>query len=260
MNTITDTIPEGREDLTFIRPFSPIIVKQQMSEEILGIVENAFSKAFDDTTAGPEYNLAGNMKREFTIDQTRLGEVDANKFIQMLANGGGELYKASKLQIWENMKKAATSKHIEMIENNLQNMQLNVAVHQAWGNISGAGAWNPVHRHSGMVSGVGYIKLPDDIEFEWENEDHDPSAGMIQFTDSRSQDLSSNNIRLRPEVGVIYFFPAWLMHMVYPFRSKGERWSFSFNLDVKNQYPDIQLTDAQKMEMIEHREKLIAES
>jgi hypothetical protein len=204
MNTITDTIPEGREDLTFIRPFSPIIVKQQMSEEILGIVENAFSKAFDDTTAGHEYNLAGNMKREFTIDQTLLGEEDANKFIQMLANGGGELYKASKLQIWENMRKAATSKHIEMIENNLQN--------------------------------------------------------MIQFTDSRSQDLSSNNIRLRPEVGVIYFFPAWLMHMVYPFRSKGERWSFSFNLDVKNQYPDIQLTDAQKMEMIEHREKLIAES
>ena len=98
-----------------------------------------------------------------------------------------------------------------------------------------------------MISGVGYLRLPDDIEQEWENEDHDPSAGLINFINGSTLPLDSNTTRFRPQVGDIYFFPAWLLHEVYPFRSKGERWSFSFNTTVENLNQDVELTHEDKL-------------
>ena len=46
------------------------------------------------------------------------------------------------------------------------------------------------------------------IHEEWEQEDHDPSVGMIQFVNGNNMQLNTNAFRLlKPEVGDIYFFP-----------------------------------------------------
>ena len=67
-----------------------------------------------------------------------------------------------------------------------------------------AGDFNPAHYHTNChMSCVGYLKLPDGIEEEWKKEDNDHYPSI---------------------------FPWWMYHMVYPFRSKGERRSFSFNV------------------------------
>ena len=108
-----------------------------------------------------------------------------------------------------------------------------------------------MHTHTGLISGVGYLRLPDTIEEEWQREDHDPSAGMIAFMNGNSQNLMTNVLRIKPEVGMIYFFPAWLLHEVYPFRSTGERWSFSFNTTIENLNADIDLTNEDKIAMQE---------
>ena len=42
--------------------------------------------------------------------------------------------------------------------------------------------------------------------------------------------FSNNAVRMRPKVGDYYIFPWWMYHMVYPFKTKGERRSFSFNV------------------------------
>ena len=96
----------------------------------------------------------------------------------------------------------------------MNNMQLSCAIHSSWGNISVAGDFNPTV--AGMISGVGYLRLPDNIEQEWENEDHDPSVGMINFVNGSNLPLDSNTTRSQVAVGDIYFFPAWLIHEVYP--------------------------------------------
>jgi hypothetical protein len=65
--------------------------------------------------------------------------------------------------------------------------------------------------------------------------------------------------RVKPVVGDIFFFPAWLPHSVHPFRSEGERWSFSFNLSIKNMNEDVNLTDFEKAELRTERKRLLKE-
>jgi len=43
------------------------------------------------------------------------------------------------------------------------------------------------------------------------------------------QDLRSDTLTFRPEVGKLLMFPSWLKHSVYPFDVDGERRSMSFN-------------------------------
>lgn len=247
MQTVTDTAPDGK-DIEILRPFGPTIIKKTMPQD----VQDFLCNIFENHERAEDYNhtLAGNQKREFEITGDLLGEQNSNKFVDMLGDGAGELYRISRYVQWENIRDSVTDKHRNFVDDNLKMMNLSVAVHSSWGNIGIAGDWNPVHRHTGAMSGVGYLRLPDDIETEWANEDHEPSAGMINFVDSRPADLVSHNCRRKPQVGDIYFFPSWLLHEVMPFRSGGERWSFSFNVTVENLNDDIQLNEWQKQEII----------
>tara|TARA_B100001057_G_scaffold74372_1_gene68924 strand:+ start:459 stop:1373 length:915 start_codon:yes stop_codon:yes gene_type:complete len=244
------------QEVELIRAFGPNIIKTVIPEHVgyslIELFENN-AKADDHS-----HNLAGNMKREFQINDKVLNEEDANAFVKMLADGSGELYSLSKRVQWENTRRNATAKHIEIVENRLPNMNLSCTIHQAWGNISVAGDFNPAHTHTGQISGVGYLNLPPAIEQEWATEDHDPSAGCIHFSyGERNNGLGPTVLRLKPEVGKIYFFPAWLQHHVYPFRSEGERWSFSFNTTVTNLTGDLELTDEDKAQMEEARQEAI---
>lgn len=96
--------------------------------------------------------------------------------------------------------------------------------------------YNPIHFHTGSkMSCVGYLKLPDGIEAEWEQdyEDHHPSHGHIQFVHGTVSSYSSTNFTVKPCVGDFYLFPSDLFHCVYPFFTKGERRSFSANFSLK---------------------------
>ena len=94
-----------------------------------------------------------------------------------------------------------------------------------------------------LISCLGFLKLPEDINEYWEEEDKDHNA-YGGYTDFRYGTVGlncSNNFKVKPKVGDIYMFPSWLDHMVYPFKSKykfpdekGERRSFSFNISFTN--------------------------
>lgn len=249
MQHVLDATPGN--DSQVLRPFGPCIIKKTMSDEVMTLMKGVFERhheALDNS-----YFLAGDMKREFTIDGNVLNEQQAQPLVELLAAGSSELYKASKDVEWLSVRDALTQAHKDIVETRLKDMQLSCAVHSCWGNISVAGDWNPVHKHTGMVSGVGYLQLPDGIEEEWENGDHDPSAGMIQFLCGIPAEFNVQGLRIKPRVGDIYFFPAWLQHEVYPFRSAGERWSFSFNTSIQNLVPDIALSPEDKLELAEAR-------
>lgn len=249
-------------DWKTIRPFGPSIVKGKMSEELQKVLCDIFTNWSEKQEIPPEednsWNLAGNNRREFFINQEMLG-TNVNVFQECINKGASEYYVGSCHIAYESQKEILTPKHKKLLIEHLTGMNLTVEIHGVWGNISVAGDFNPIHHHTGSVSGVGYLKLPDNIEREWLLEDHDPSSGMIHFWDGRPAPGSNDMYRVKPVVGDIYFFPAWLPHSVHPFRSKGERWSFSFNLTVDNTNADLTLTDLEKAELREERRRLMKE-
>jgi hypothetical protein len=94
--------------------------------------------------------------------------------------------------------------------------------------------YNPIHIHTGCrLSCVGYLSMPEGIdkEFEEDYKDHHPSHGHIQFVHGTPSHWSSTNFMVKPEVGDFYLFPSDLFHCVYPFKTPGERRSFSVNLN-----------------------------
>ena len=98
-----------------------------------------------------------------------------------------------------------------------------------------AGTPSPVHFHSGDISGVAYLKVPeiaDEAGEEAKTYISGRQAGYINFMIGGKQNLSKSLISFRPAVADFYIFPGWLLHGAEPFRGKGERRSMAFNAYV----------------------------
>jgi hypothetical protein len=98
-----------------------------------------------------------------------------------------------------------------------------------------AGTPSPVHFHSGDISGVMYLKVPDIDEPEQEEKKTYISgrqAGYINFLIGGKQRFSKSLISFKPRVADFYVFPGWLLHGAEPFRGTGERRSLAFNAFV----------------------------
>ena len=95
---------------------------------------------------------------------------------------------------------------------------------------------NPYHHHGGDISAVVYLKIPDGMEEELRKEyqDHYPSNGLIEFMYGENQDMRSDNIKFKPEVGTMLLFPSYLTHRVDINKSTQNRISISFNCVPRN--------------------------
>ena len=90
--------------------------------------------------------------------------------------------------------------------------------------------YNPVHWHSGHISGVGYLKVPDNFGETVQKNKSGNFNGHLQLVHGTKMFLSPVMLNIEPKVGDFYFFPNYLMHAVYPFKNKSaERRSISFN-------------------------------
>jgi len=99
-----------------------------------------------------------------------------------------------------------------------------------------AGTPSPVHFHSGDISGVFYLKIPEiDREDEEEQKTYisNRQAGYINFLIAGRQRFSKSLVSFKPRVGDFYIFPGWLLHGAEPFRGMGERRSLAFNAYVE---------------------------
>ena len=95
--------------------------------------------------------------------------------------------------------------------------------------------YNPVHFHDGHISGVGYLKIP---KFS-KNKKHTQIDGSIDFINGNKMFLSECIFNHQPKVGDMILFPHYLMHTAYPFKTKGERRSFSFNLEIDKKIANV---------------------
>ena len=96
--------------------------------------------------------------------------------------------------------------------------------------------YNPIHFHDGHISGVGYLKIPP---FRSSSKKLVKTDGSIDFISGNKMLLSESIHNHQPKTGDVILFPHYLMHTAYPFKSNGERRSFSFNLEIDQRIANV---------------------
>tara|TARA_B100001093_G_C26441568_1_gene848291 strand:- start:94 stop:702 length:609 start_codon:yes stop_codon:yes gene_type:complete len=96
--------------------------------------------------------------------------------------------------------------------------------------------YNPIHFHNGNISGVGYLKIPKNIN---KSRKKLKTNGTIDFIHGSKSFLNNSLFNHNPKVGDMILFPNYLMHTAYPFKREGERRSFSFNVDIDKKTFDV---------------------
>ena len=93
--------------------------------------------------------------------------------------------------------------------------------------------YNPIHYHDGQLSGVGYLKIPKNMnQNKMIKNKKIKTNGTIDFINGQRSFLSKSIYNLNPKVGDLVLFPNYLMHTAYPFNIDDERRSFSFNVKI----------------------------
>lgn len=107
-------------------------------------------------------------------------------------------------------------------------------VSDLWCNFQRANEFNPPHDHSGTLSFVIYLKVPEELKRECvEHQQTKNSAGpgcVSFFIGDSDKKNSITQSTFFPEEGDMFIFPAWLKHWVYPYRSDCTRISVSGNI------------------------------
>jgi len=208
-------IYEPQKDEEILTPFSPILGYKKMSEAFIDKCNNAIDQEMEDWSG----NLVGKVKQElkWNNDLHQAWSEEMGTFL-MRYQSHAELY---------------TSMGRRNITPDTLDYRLEIT--SGWFVRQFENEYNPIHTHQGsMLSCVGYLKLPEGIEEEWEEDykDHHPSHGHIQFIHGQAANHEGSNFLMRPEVGHFIVFPAHLHHCVYPFKTSGERRSFSVNFTI----------------------------
>ena len=203
-----------QQDEQFITPFSPVIGYKKLSPSFVEKLNNSMNDKLEDWSD----NLVGKVKQELKFDDDII-----NFFIEEMKDF--IMRYQLNTEVYTSMGRAGLD----------PNSNYGISTTSGWFIRQFEGEYNPVHVHpDSMVSCVGYLKLPEGIEEEWEEDykDHHPSHGHIQFFHGSSLPYSSTNFMFKPQVGDFIIFPAHMFHTVYPFKTKVERRSFSVNLTV----------------------------
>tara|TARA_B100000795_G_scaffold125296_1_gene93504 strand:+ start:423 stop:1013 length:591 start_codon:yes stop_codon:yes gene_type:complete len=188
------------------RAFGPTISKGKLSKKIIKKINNFINKTSVSKKNNYSSKLASQIKDEIKL---------SNFFIKK------NLLKELKKNIKEYLIKSEVSsiKDIQII---------NVWVIKQFKN-----EYNPIHYHEGQVSGVGYLRIPKNMnQNKMVVNKKIKTNGTIDFVNGQKNFLCKSIYNLNPKVGDLLIFPNYLMHSAYPFNVDGERRSFSFNAKI----------------------------
>ena len=189
------------------RAFGPIIGKGKLSKKNIKIVNNH-------------------------VDNVTISKV--NNYSPKLASQIKNEIKLSDIFIKKNISKEL----IKNIRNYLNNSDINkikeIKIINVWVVRQFKNEYNPIHYHEGQLSGVGYLKIPKNMNQNKMVKDKKiMTNGTIDFVNGQRGFLSKSIYNLNPKLGDLILFPNYLMHTAYPFNIAGERRSFSFNVKIK---------------------------
>ena len=204
-----------------IRPFGPTIMAGTLPESLIKLLDDKAQQIMDDEKMSKDldwsHNLAGNVKQEVRYPQEWLS---SNEF--------GPMTRSLDMIVNRYLSSPPNSDTIDPKEVE------GLVMTSMWCVSQWAGDFNPSHIHDGDISGIIYLRIPPSLEKEYAQEDHYPCVGDVQWQCGQASTFNGHQFKVSPKIGQIYLFPAWLTHMVYPFRTQNEeRRSVSFNIDVK---------------------------
>ena len=214
----------------FHEVFSPTILETQVPNRFVDIInkvgDNVLSNSMSIAKWDWSHKLVGKVSSEVQIpisdrdEKEFLFKIMREKCLEYL----NYIISKNRAYLWYKMAGRNTKPTVD-----------NIHLVHSWIVSQYAGEYNPYHHHGGDISAVVYLKIPDGMEEELkkEYEDHYPSNGLIEFMYGENQDMRSDNIKFKPEVGTMLLFPSYLKHFVYPFYCDGERRSMSFNAHMK---------------------------
>ena len=211
-----------------IRPFGPPILKFRLPPNIVNDLNEFIDNSdHDQLVEALDYSekLVGKVTSELWIPPRLLAREATWGFFSAAVNAFVEAYD----QRYDSIHMNGNG---ERYFDKEKGQHLEAELQSAWFVRSLAGDYNPVHLHPDIhLSSVGYLKLPDwEEEMAMDAADHSGRTnGCLQFQHGSANFFVRNTYTVVPEVGDFYIFPAWLPHCAYPFRSAGERRSFSIN-------------------------------
>ena len=207
------------DDLVCLRPFGPAVGHATMPDEVV----TAFNDDIDGGTSGPDWSdrLVGK------VDEERLIPTEVLEPHKMFFTNAALRYVSN-----------YASRYCRPIADDVRPQ---VTIQSAWYVRQRAGDFNPIHLHTNAeLSCIGYLKMPDGIEEEWnrDDQDHYPAHGHVEFMHGSPTFLNRASFMVRPKVSDFFIFPADMYHTVYPFRTEGERRSCSMNIILSEQEND----------------------
>ena len=196
-----------------ISPFGPKIAKLKIPNNIIKKLNNEVDKIISKKNLLKKFDysdkLVGQVKQEFQIPKS---------FIK------------------KNLEKTIYHEVNKYIYKSLGKKISKIKIKNFWVVRQFNNEYNPIHFHDGHISGVGYLKIP---KFILKNRKKTNIDGSIDFINGNKMLLSESIYNHQPKVGDMILFPHYLMHTAYPFKSKGERRSFSFNLEIDKKIANV---------------------
>ena len=195
-----------------LKPFGPSIVKIKMTNEMIKEINQYVDLVIKDDQKIKRLDegdkLIGKVQQEFLMEVEFMKKIKWAEFL------------ASNVSSWAQ----------EELKKEIKNFQLI----KSWVVRQFQNDYNPVHWHSGDVSGVGYLKVPSHLGNTSQPDKKTNENGKLQLISGSPNLFSKSTYLVKPELGDFYLFPNYLMHTVYPFSGTDEeRRSISFNAKVE---------------------------
>jgi len=188
------------------RAFGPTLGKGKLSKKIIKIINNYIDKTTISKKNDYSSKLASQIKNEV---------------------------KLSPIFIKKNLSKELIKNIKEYLIKSESNKIKEVKIINVWVVMQFKNEYNPIHYHEGQISGVGYLKIPKNMnQNKMLKNKKFKTNGTIDFINGQNNFLCKSIYNLNPKVNDLLIFPNYLMHNAYPFNVDGERRSFSFNAKV----------------------------
>ena len=188
------------------RAFGPTIGKGKLTRKFINIINTQIDKSIITKKNDYGSKLASQIKNELKLP---------NSFIK----------KYLSKELIKNIKNYLKTSKIEKIKE--------IKIINLWVVKQLKNEYNPIHYHDGQLSGVGYLKIPKNMnQNKMLKNKKVRTNGTIDFINGQRSFLSKSIYNLNPKVGDLLLFPNYLMHTAYPFNVDAERRSFSFNVKI----------------------------
>ena len=189
------------------RAFGPTLGKSKLSKKIIRVLNNQVDKTSITKKNDYSSKLTSQIKNEVKFTKSFIDKELSKELIKNIKN------------------------YLE--QSDVKNIQ-EIKIIDLWVVRQFKNEYNPIHYHDGQLSGVGYLKIPKNMnQNKMVKNKKIETNGTIDFINGQKGFLSNSIYNLNPKLGDLILFPNYLMHTAYPFNITAERRSFSFNVKIK---------------------------